>query len=133
MVTCQQPFTSTIANGENGVLSGIYAIFFAEIVTSTIIQLLDISGNFKRHYFAPRQKTQEDMNQCMSGAGIELAERYTVSNKFSSLMHHNYQPLLTISFPEYDQATIFSTMVLSHLSRRIVSLLVFPVCELLFR
>jgi hypothetical protein len=66
-------------DGDDHLLAGIYAIFFAEIVTSTGLQLLDISGNLKRHYFAPRAKTQEDMNECMSGCKVELAERYSVS------------------------------------------------------
>jgi len=74
-----QPFTSTLMVGDDHLLAGVYAIFFSEIVTITAIQLLDIGGNINRHVFAPRAKTQEDINQCMSGSTVELAERYTVS------------------------------------------------------
>jgi len=66
-------------NGNEHLLAGVYSIFFSEIVTITLIQLIDIGGNVKRHVFAPRAQTQEDLNQCMSGTIVELAERYTVS------------------------------------------------------
>ena len=66
-------------NGDDSLIAGVYAIFFAEIVINSGLQILDFGGNLNRHFFAPRQKTQEDMNQCMGGAGIELAERYAVS------------------------------------------------------
>ena len=66
-------------NGSDHLLVGVYAIFFSEIVTITLMQLVDIGGNLKRHVFAPRAQTQEDLNQCMSGSVVELAERYTVS------------------------------------------------------
>ncbi len=73
-------------NGDEFLLAGVYAIFFAEIITTTALQLLDISGNLKRHYFAPRAVTQEEMNSCMKGSKVELAERYSVSFKRLSII-----------------------------------------------
>jgi hypothetical protein len=83
VTTLITPFTSTLMGGDDHLLAGVYAIFFSEIVTITVIQLLDIGGNINRHIFAPRAKTQEDINQCMSGSVVELAERYTVSMMLS--------------------------------------------------
>jgi hypothetical protein len=71
------PFTSSIMDGPSNLLGSVYTIFFAEIVTSNVLQLLDISENFKRHFLAPRAKTQEKMNLHMRGAEIFIAERYT--------------------------------------------------------
>lgn len=81
VTTLITPFTSTLMGGDDHLLAGVYAIFFSEIVTITVIQLLDIGGNINRHIFAPRAKTQEDINQCMSGSVVELAERYTNMTK----------------------------------------------------
>jgi len=70
------PFSATIIPID-GVLPTVYKIFFAEIITSNLIQLLDPVENIKRHYLAPRQDTQEKMNNCFLGATVFLAERYT--------------------------------------------------------
>lgn len=68
--------------GDRFLLQGVYKIFFTELVTSNVLHLLDISGNFNRHIKAPRAVTQEDMNKCMEGSEIHLAERYTVRQWF---------------------------------------------------
>ena len=75
------PYTSRIMDGEKNLLHGVYSIFYAEIVTSTVLQLLDLGQNFKRHYVAPRAKTQEALNLCMRGAEMMIAERYTNMTK----------------------------------------------------
>lgn len=72
-----QPFTKTIDDNE-GLIRSIWAIFFAEIVTTNAIQLLDLFGHFQRHFLAPRAATQDLMNLNMRGQVVELAERYTV-------------------------------------------------------
>jgi hypothetical protein len=77
VTTILTPFTSTLEVGDGSLLEGVYAIFISEIVTVNLLQLLDISGNISRHILAPRQKNQRDMNLCMRGTEIELAERYT--------------------------------------------------------
>jgi hypothetical protein len=83
------PYTSTTLGRNNDLLAGVYNVFFAEIVTSTILQLLDIGENVKRHVLAPRAKTQEAMNLNMRGSEIFLAERYTNMTKlvFLAIWH----------------------------------------------
>eukprot|EP00557_Chaetoceros_sp_GSL56_P013206 CAMPEP_0176482786 /NCGR_PEP_ID=MMETSP0200_2-20121128/3563_1 /TAXON_ID=947934 /ORGANISM="Chaetoceros sp., Strain GSL56" /LENGTH=1152 /DNA_ID=CAMNT_0017879129 /DNA_START=57 /DNA_END=3516 /DNA_ORIENTATION=+ len=83
------PYTSTTLGRNNDLLAGVYNVFFAEIVTSTILQLLDIGENFKRHIMAPRAKSQEAMNLNMRGTEIFLAERYTNMTKlvFLAIWH----------------------------------------------
>lgn len=77
------PFTSTILSGDSSILNSVSAIFVSELVTVNFIQLLDVVGNFKRHYAAPRAATQETMNTLLSGSEVNLAERYTVSLDYS--------------------------------------------------
>lgn len=81
VITIITPFTSTLMSGKDGLLNGVYAIFFAEIVTTNAIQLLDPMGHVNRHFLAPRAKNQEGMNLLMGGALYELAERYTNMTK----------------------------------------------------
>jgi len=71
------PFTSTLSS----LIEQVYALFFAEIVTSNAIQLLDPVGHLQRHFLAPRAKTQDAMNLLFTGTGFELAERYTNMTK----------------------------------------------------
>ncbi len=73
-----QNFTETIE--PTGLISGVFSIFIAEIITTNLLQLLDLGGNFKRHFTAPRAQTQEQMNNCMMGDDYFIAERYTVSD-----------------------------------------------------
>jgi hypothetical protein len=44
---------------EGNLLSGVYSIFFAEIVTVNLLQLVDLGGNFARHFVVPRANSQE--------------------------------------------------------------------------
>jgi hypothetical protein len=73
VITIITPFTHTIA--DRGLIPQICAIFFAEIVTSTLIQLSDAYGHFQRHVLAPRATTQDTINLCFQGLEVELAER----------------------------------------------------------
>lgn len=79
VITIITPFTSTLAEGE--LIQQIYALFFAEIVTTNLIQLLDPMGHIERHLLAPRAATQDAMNLKMRGQVVELAERYTNMTK----------------------------------------------------
>lgn len=79
VITIITPFTASLTDGD--LINQIQALFIAEIVTTNAIQLLDIGGHFKRHYLAPRSKTQDAMNLNMQGEEIELAERYTNMTK----------------------------------------------------
>lgn len=73
VITIITPFTDTLALG--GLIPQIYTLFFAEIVTTNAIQLLDPMGHIQRHFLAPRAKTQDAMNLNFQGAEFELAER----------------------------------------------------------
>mmetsp|Transcript_8508 Transcript_8508/g.12383 ORF Transcript_8508/g.12383 Transcript_8508/m.12383 type:complete len:973 (+) Transcript_8508:76-2994(+) len=81
IVTLTSPHTSTITPGKEHLLATVYAVFFADIVTSQGTKLLDIGGNIKRHFVAPRSPDQERMNQQFQGAAYDLAERYTNATK----------------------------------------------------
>lgn len=74
VITYITPFTKTL--DPEGIIRQIAAIFFAEIVTTNVIQLTDVWGHIKRHVLAPRAKTQDQMNRFFSGLYVELAERY---------------------------------------------------------
>jgi len=80
-----QPHTSKIGAGEDHLLQGVYAIFLSEIVIVTSLQLVDIIQNLKRHFFAPRAKTQEDMYLYMRGNEVDLADQYTKMTKIMVL------------------------------------------------
>ena len=81
VITIITPFTSTISNGPEHLLQSIYVIFFADLITTNVMQLVDPVGNFKRHYLAPRAGSQERMNLLMSGTEYTIAERYTNMTK----------------------------------------------------
>lgn len=80
VITIITPFTKTLDDND-GLINSIGAIFFTDMVTTNVIQLLDPVGHLKRHLFAPRAKTQDHMNLLMQGEEIELAERYTNMTK----------------------------------------------------
>src|SRR3569623_33106 len=80
VITIITPFTSALTNG-GGLNSQVYALFFAEIVTTNAIQLLDPVSQLKRHFLAPRAATQDAMNLQFQGTPFELAERYTNMTK----------------------------------------------------
>jgi len=83
VTTVITPFTNTLLPG--GLISQIAAVFFAEIVTTNVIQLTDVTGHIQRHVLAPRAKTQDAMNRCFQGLQVELAERYTNMTKIMFL------------------------------------------------
>lgn len=74
VITVITPFTQTLSPSP-GLISQIAAIFFAEIVTTNVIQLTDVWGHLQKHFFAPRAKTQDAMNIWFKGMTVELAER----------------------------------------------------------
>lgn len=81
VITIITPFTSTITNGSEHLLQSIYVIFFADLVTTNVLQLLDPASNFKRHFLAPRAASQDRMNLLMGGTEYTVAERYTNMTK----------------------------------------------------
>jgi len=74
------PFTDTL-DAEDGIVSGVYAIFIADIGLTNLILFLDPVGHLQKHFLAPRAKTQDAMNLAMKGTEYELAERYTNMTK----------------------------------------------------
>ena len=74
MLIC--PFTATL-DPRDGLIAKIGEQFLAEILTSNLVQLADLGGHLQRHFFAPRERTQDGMNLNFSGQEVELAERYT--------------------------------------------------------
>ncbi|KAL7578142.1 hypothetical protein ACA910_012587 [Epithemia clementina (nom. ined.)] len=80
VITIITPFTMTLEN-DGGLISQVYALFFAEIVTTNLIQFSDPVGHIMRHFLAPRAKTQDAMNMNMQGQEFYLAERYTNMTK----------------------------------------------------
>jgi hypothetical protein len=84
VITFITPFTQTLTP-KPGLISQIAAIFFAEIVTTNVIQLTDVWGHIQRHFLAPRAKTQDAMNRSFKGLEVELAERYTNMTKIMFL------------------------------------------------
>jgi hypothetical protein len=79
------PFTSTLTN-KSGLITQVYALFFADIVTTNALQLLDPFGHIARHYQAPRASTQDSMNLLFQGTVYELAERYTDMTKVNEIL-----------------------------------------------
>lgn len=89
------PFASTLSSGNDNILDGVCEIFLAEIVTTNLIKLVDPAGIYKRHYMAPRAKSQEEMNSFMRGEEWHLAERYTNMSKivFLTLWYSSIFPI----------------------------------------
>jgi len=92
VITIITPFTSTLSNA--ALINQIYALFFAEIVTTNAIQLLDPVGHLQRHFLAPRASTQDAMNISMQGQVFELAERYTNMTK----MHVGVYGIVVVAY-----------------------------------
>jgi hypothetical protein len=117
-------------------IRSIGAIFFADIVTTNAVQLLDPVGHFQRHFLAPHAATQDLMNLNMRGFEFELAERYTVSEieQYAQEMIHS----VTVDSPfilplsEYDEDLVPGVVVLLDLSRRSFPLCLCSLCELLY-
>jgi len=120
-------------------IRSIWAIFFAEILTTNLIQLLDPVGHLQRNFLAPRAATQDAMNLNMQGQVIELAERYTVSGVMTSSLLQ-YMSVTGVAYfcrvfsplVEHDQAFVLGTMVLLHLSLHTVPMLLCTACQLLY-
>ena len=81
IITIITPFTSTITNGPEHLIQSIFVIFWADLVTSNVLQLADVASNFNRHFLAPRARSQERMNLLMIGTEFSIAERYTNTSK----------------------------------------------------
>lgn len=68
------PFTSYL-EADGGLIPQVYAIFFSEIVTLSVVQLCDFGGHIQRHLLAPRATSQDAMNLFFEGEDLDIAER----------------------------------------------------------
>jgi len=87
------PFTSTLSLDE-GLITQVYALYFADIITTNALALADPFGHLQRHYLAPRAATQDAADLLFSGTQYELAERYTDATKilFLTLWYSSVYP-----------------------------------------
>lgn len=89
LLTLIYPFTSTLDEREgsvSGLIGAVHSLLFSQLIFSPALQIADIGGNVSRHIMAPRAKTQEQMNLCMAGTEVSLAERYANLIKFLFLV-----------------------------------------------
>lgn len=89
LISVVNPFTASLDQKEEsipGLISGVHALFIAQLGFTPAFQLADPFGNLNRHFFAPRAKTQTDMNRKFAGAVVYLAERYANLIKYLFLI-----------------------------------------------
>lgn len=89
LLSVVNPFTATLdptIESLPGLIPAVHALFLSQVGLTPALQLLDISGNINRHVFAPRARTQEEMNNQFGGSQVFLAERYANLMKFLFLI-----------------------------------------------
>lgn len=89
LLSVVQPFTATLDDREEslpGLIPSVHALFFSQLLLTPAMQLSDYMGHINRHIFAPRAKTQVEMNRMFTGAQIFLAERYANLMKYLYLV-----------------------------------------------
>jgi hypothetical protein len=74
--------TISVEEGSNtlqqSLIYKVYPVIVCELFLNPAIELMDLSGNFRKHFLAPRARDQEEMNSFFAGNRFWLAERYTV-------------------------------------------------------
>ena len=81
ITTVISPFTDMISNGPDYLLQSIYAIFFAELIKTPILQMTDYMSQVKRHLFGPRLIDRRFRQEQFAGSYWTLAERLTDATK----------------------------------------------------
>ena len=71
------PFTGTLFDGESDILPSIKAILISELYVTPLLSLMDISSNINKHVYAPRARSQEQMNMYFNGTQYNIGERLT--------------------------------------------------------
>lgn len=71
------PLTGTLAGGDDDILPSINAILVSELYVTPLLKLMDISSNINKHFYAPRAKTQLEMNNYFLGTLWSVGERFT--------------------------------------------------------
>lgn len=74
------PFTSTLTG--DGFMNTVFSVYLYEMFYNPILQLIDISGHYERHFKAPRAQNDRIMKLYFEGQSYSLAERYTVRAMF---------------------------------------------------
>ena len=69
------PFMDTLGESRLDLLRSINGVLIAEMVFAPLLRYLDLWGNFRKHFLAPRSPTQElmNLNFTVSGSICELA------------------------------------------------------------
>jgi len=83
------PFTSTVSPVKTDVLAQINAIMWSELWLVPGLRLLDLWGNIKKHFFAPRARNQEIANLSFQGTFYNMGERsvlFSSSEGFVALL-----------------------------------------------
>ena len=83
------PFDATLEKPEGsipGLITNVHVLFFSQLLITPGLQIADFSGHINRHFFAPRAKTQAEMNILMKGTEMDLSIRYANMTKFVFLM-----------------------------------------------
>ena len=80
------PFLGKLGAEKFDMLSAVNALLISEMLYSPVLKCLDIGGLYKKHYLAPRAKSQESMYEHFGGGYYSMADRFTVSSdEFKSL------------------------------------------------
>ena len=71
------PFSQTLDNETDSLIPAMLCIFVTEMLKSPATQLSDVTGNFYRHFMAPRVRDPKQMTDYFRGTSYYLSERYT--------------------------------------------------------
>mmetsp|Transcript_16628 Transcript_16628/g.24577 ORF Transcript_16628/g.24577 Transcript_16628/m.24577 type:complete len:880 (+) Transcript_16628:121-2760(+) len=97
ITTIITPFVFSIDQTSDKLIQKVSAIFFAELVTVPIIQLLDIWGTIQRHILGPRAPDQESMDTHFGGALLLISLRYCELTKILFLAFY-YSAIFPMGF-----------------------------------
>jgi len=78
------PFTKLLQGSKDDFIPMIFKFFIIESFMP-LVKALDLRGQLKKHFKAPRSKTQREMNMCFQGTPVSIAERYTEMTKIMFL------------------------------------------------
>lgn len=91
------PWPTTLGADKSNILPSVNSLMWSEFTITPLLKILDLSGNFQKHFLAPRARTQEQMNTNFQGTPYNLGERYTDLSKVLFLCFF-YSALYPASF-----------------------------------
>lgn len=71
------PLLATIGEDSIDLIYTVSALMISEMFISPLLRYLDFGSIVKRHFLAPRAKTEEELFNCFNGGKYNLAERFT--------------------------------------------------------